>query len=301
MTEWITSLITNAGSNPLLVYALVFLGGLAASFTPCTYPVLPMTVGYVGNVAKDKQSGFLVSLVLVFGMAFTYAVVGMILVATSQQIGVLAGSGVTMYGVALFFMLMALVLLDVLPFPIPRALQKLQGGKRREDLVGAFFVGCASGLVVGPCTGPILGVVLVGVAATMEQATTTAEFVLQASLGGLKLFLFGLGQGALIVLAATFSGVLAGLPKAGTWMITLKKGFALLLLLASSLIFVHVGQATNFPNLVDLLGQAEGGTTVAPVSIGNETDPTAGEGDAVAEPDEYDSTESRFGGDEFLE
>ena len=91
----------------------------------------------------------------------------------------------------------------------------------------------------------------------------------------------GRGQGSLIFLCGTFSGLLGYLPKSGRWMVRVKKGFALLVLAGASLLFVYVGQSTDFPRLIDLLARLEA----------QEPPPT--------ELDEAPPTQE-FGGDEFL-
>jgi len=272
-----------AGS--LSVYVLVFLGGVMASFTPCTYPVLPLTVGYIGHQAGgQKGRGFVLSLALVCGLAVVYAAVGTIFAAIGMQFGAIWANGWAVFVIAWFFLLMALLLLDVFSFPVPKFLQRLQArGGRRQGLFGAFLVGGVSGLVVGPCTGPILAIVVVAVATTLQEAQGAA-FVLAALSGGAKLFLFGFGQGALILLCGTFAGLVSRLPRAGAWMVQIKKGFALLVLAGASLLFVYVGQATDFPDLTRLLAQAEGGRVQAP----------------VAQPENGTAESSGFGGDEFL-
>jgi len=282
MSEWLTQLLEHAvAAESVVVYVLIFAGGVVASFTPCTYPVLPMTVGYIGARAEGHRAkALLLSLALVLGMALVYAVGGTVLAATGQQLGTIWSNGWAMFAVACFFLLMGLFLLDALTFPMPGFLRRLQAraGKPREGLVGAFVMGGVSGLVVGPCTGPIVGVVLATVA--LDQAEGL-DFVQQAIDGGVKLFLFGLGQGALIFLCGTFSGLLGYLPKSGQWMVRVKKGFALLVLAGASLLFVYVGQSTDFPRLFDLLARLEA----------EEPPPT--------EPDEAPPTQE-FGGDEFL-
>lgn len=278
----LSTLLDNAmASGSIWVYGMVLVGGILASFTPCTYPVLPLTIGYIGSQAGDRWGkGFALSLLLVLGMALVYAMVGILFAALGLQFGSLAGNGAAVFLIALFFMIMSLFLLDAFTLPIPKFMQRLQGGTRRKGMAGAFVVGCISGLVVGPCTGPILAIVIVAVTSTLEQATGAA-YVLEILAGGLKLFLFGLGQGALILLCGSFTGLLSHLPKAGQWMVTLKKGFALLVLLGSSLLMVYVGQSTDFPLLTEYL-------------ISTDTQ------EATDTPSS-NSTPSPFGGDEFLE
>jgi len=285
MSDWLTTMLDNAvSSGSVLVYILVFAGGVVASFTPCTYPVLPLTVGYVGNAAGGKKSrGFFLSLALVFGMALAYAVVGTIFAALGMQFGAVWANGWAVFAIAWFFILMSLFLMDVFPFPAPKFLQNLRAKTgNRQGLFGAVVVGGVSGLVVGPCTGPILAIVIVAVSTTLKEASGLG-FVLQLLNGGFKLFLFGLGQGALILLCGTFAGLLAYLPKSGKWMLTVKKTFAMLVLAGASLLLIYVGQATNFPDLTRLLAETESNVTESVEELA----PAA--------------HQSEFGGDEFLE
>jgi thiol:disulfide interchange protein len=150
-------------------------------------------------------------------------------------------------------LMMGLFLLDVFQVPNLRIFSRLQEkSANRKGLAGAFMVGGVSGLIVAPCTGPILAVALGAIALTLKTVYG-AEYALQVMKGGVLLFLFGLGQGALILIAGTFAGFLYRLPRAGEWMATVKKGFALLIILTASLLFVFVGQNTDFPNLTRLL------------------------------------------------
>jgi cytochrome c biogenesis protein CcdA len=55
-----------------LAYAAAFLGGLLTSFTPCTYPILPVTVGYLGSRGGgSRMRTILVSSAFAFGMSIT--------------------------------------------------------------------------------------------------------------------------------------------------------------------------------------------------------------------------------------
>jgi thiol:disulfide interchange protein DsbD len=228
--------------------------------------VLPLTVGYIGNQSGlNRIRAFLLSLSLVCGLAVVYALMGAIVAAAGGTFGTIMGNGFVLYAIALFFLTMGLFLLDVFHLPTPRFFSRLQAGSaNRKGLLGAFVIGGVSGLIVGPCTGPILAVALGAIALTLEDARG-ADYVLQVAKGGFLLFLFGLGQGALILAAGVFTGVLSRLPRAGEWMETVKKGFAVLIILSATLLFVFVGQNTDFPSLTRLLAGPSATTAPLPV------------------------------------
>jgi cytochrome c-type biogenesis protein len=267
MIEQIQLLIEEAfRQDSLKLYFLMFGGGLFASLTPCTYPVLPLTVGYIGNqVGVSRLRVFLLSLSLVTGLALVYAILGCIVAAAGGTFGSIMGKGFVLYAIALFYLLMGLFLLDVFRFPNPKFFSRLQAkSANRKGLMGAFVIGCVSGLIVGPCTGPILAVALGAIALTLKNVNG-ADYALQVAKGGFLLFLFGFGQGALILIAGTFTGFLARLPRAGAWMETVKKGSALLIIITASLLFVFVGQNTDFPSITRLLAGPSLPTTSVPM------------------------------------
>ncbi|MHB8909432.1 MAG: cytochrome c biogenesis protein CcdA [Syntrophales bacterium] len=247
------------------LYFLMLGGGLFASVTPCTYPVLPLTVGYIGNQAgANRLRAFLLSLSLVTGLAAVYAILGAVVAAVGGTFGSIMGNGLVLYAVALYFLTMGLFLLDVFHMPTPAYVSRLHAkSANSKGMLGAFVIGGVSGLIVGPCTGPILAVALGAIALTLKTVHGV-DYALQIIKGSVLLFLFGFGQGALILLAGTFTGFILKLPRAGAWMEAVKKGFALSIILAASLMFVFVGQNTDFPSLMRLLASTEPTAVVNP-------------------------------------
>ena len=259
MIEQIQNLLVEAFRQDTVgLYFLMFGGGLFASVTPCTYPVLPLTVGYIGNQAgPNRLRAFLLSLFLVTGLATVYAVLGGIVAAVGGTFGSIMGKGWVLYAIAMYYMIMGLFLLDVFHLPTPEFFSRLHAkSANSKGILGAFVIGGVSGLIVGPCTGPILAVALGAIALTLQNVHGV-DYALQILKGGILLFLFGFGQGALILLSGSFTGFILKLPKAGTWMEVVKKGFALSIIIAASLLFVFVGQNTDFPSLTRFLASSE--------------------------------------------
>lgn len=295
MIEQIHHLLEEAlRQDSIPLYFLMFSGGLLASITPCTYPVLPLTVGYIGNQAgASRWRAFLLSLAMVTGLASVYALLGIIVAVLGGTFGSIMGNGLVLYAIAMFYLVMGLFMLDVFHFPTLTIFSSLQAKSvNHKGKLGAFIIGGVSGLIVGPCTGPILAVALGAIAMTLKNVHGV-DYFLQAAKGGILLFLFGFGQGALILLAGTFTGFLYELPKAGQWMETVKKGFAILIIVTASLLFVFVGQNTDFPSLTRLLANQESSpapvthteTAVAPASHkDNSTTPAPGTDAFVASP-----------------
>jgi thioredoxin:protein disulfide reductase len=203
----------------LLAFLLVFLGGIATSFTPCVYPMIPITISYIGGRARSRVQGFFLSLVFVLGIAVMYSVLGVIAAVTGSLFGGIMQSTPVLIGVAVVFFAMGASMLGAFDLALPSGLQsKLQGGPH-TGVLGAFFMGMITGIVASPCVGPVLVVLLAGVAA-----------IGSIPLGIAFLFTFALGLGLLFLVIGTFAGVLASLPQAGGWMDTVKHVFGVILL-----------------------------------------------------------------------
>ena len=197
----------------------VFFAGVLISFTPCIYPLLPITIAYVGaSSANSRIKGFLLSLIYVTGVSVTYAVLGLAAVLTGSIFGqfsthpvvrIIAGVVIILFGFALFT-----------GRGVRISLLKLPMFKKPGTYLSCFILGITSGLVVSPCTAPVLGSILIFVA-------TQKNFIY----GGFLLFSFAYGMGLLLILAGTFSSILANLPKSGRWMEVIMKTCAIILII----------------------------------------------------------------------
>ena len=100
----------------------------------------------------------------------------------------------------------------------------------RDRPIDTILSGPASGVVAAPCGAPAFAVVLTWVAATQAGV-----------MGFVYLFVFSFGMTALLVAVGLFSGFGAALPAAGRWMVWIKKGAAVIMLLMAQYYFVQVG------------------------------------------------------------
>ncbi len=199
------------------VFLGIFGAGLLASLTPCVYPMIPITMAIVGAKGGGKARGFLLSLVLVLGMAVTYTALGLLAASSGQAFGAFAQHPAFLIPVSLLFALFSLSLLGAFEIRLPAVLQdRLQGSGSRKGFLGAFLMGLVLGPLSAPCVAPVIGTVLLAIA-------TEGQILL----GGLQLFTFALGMGVLFVVAGTFS---ASLPRGGEWLVRLKQIMGLVVL-----------------------------------------------------------------------
>jgi thiol:disulfide interchange protein DsbD len=216
-----------------LAYAIAFLGGILVSFTPCVYPVLPVTVGYIGSrTGGSRRHAFLLSASYAVGLALTYAALGMAAGLSGSVFGEATAHPLSYLVLGNVCILFALSVFGVFRFPIPAHFAGT--GRPREKARGAggaFVVGLLSGLVVGPCTAPVLGGLLLYVGASGHPV-----------FGATLLFTFALGMGVPVVALGTFAGLLANLPKAGGWTVKVQWAFGVVLLLAGEYLLLEAGK-----------------------------------------------------------
>jgi thiol:disulfide interchange protein DsbD len=221
--------------HPGLALPVLFAGGVLTSLTPCIYPMIPVTAAIVGGqttgdgVPRRRVVGLTMAYVL--GLSLVYALLGLAAGLSGTLFGAVSSNPWMSFVVANVLVASALMMLDVLPVPLPqRLIARAAALEGRGRYAGTFGMGAASGLVAAPCGAPVMGAVLGWVATTRS-----------ALLGFLYLFAFSLGMCLLLVAVGLTAGALVRLPRAGVWMLWVKRGFALIMLGAAEYYLITMG------------------------------------------------------------
>ncbi len=205
----------------LLALGLAFVTGLVLSFSPCTYPMIPITVSIFAGQQRSIGRGFIMSLFYVGSMAVIYGVMGLVVSMVGGVFGAWLASPPVVIGIAVIFVIFSLSMFGLYELQMPMFIrQKLGTTKTSGGIGGAIVLGAVAALVVSPCVGPFVAGILLYI------ATYGSPYF-----GFLVLFIFALGLGTLFVIIGTFSSAINSLPRAGEWMEQIKKFFGFVLLL----------------------------------------------------------------------
>lgn len=205
-------------SSMLMSYLAVYIGGFLVSLTPCVYPVIPITVAYIGGGSPNRAETVIKTTVYILGMTITYTALGAIAAFTGSFFGRIQTNPWTYFILANIFILFGLSMLGVYTFYIPGIKTHGRHGGN-TGIASGLLMGIASGFVIGPCTAPVLGVVLGYVAARQNIAY-----------GMSLLFVFAIGMGTLLFFVGIFTGLMKSLPKPGKWMVLVQKIFGWIML-----------------------------------------------------------------------
>ena len=231
-----THISSQLSSSPLTALPVLFIAGVLTSLAPCIYPMIPITAAIVGgtavgNVPRARSRTLALTFTYVFGLALAYASLGLFAGLTGTLFGSVSTNPWLYFAMANLLIVAALAMLDVIPVRVPswlltRAATAGEGG----TLWGVFVMGAASGLVAAPCSAPVMAAVLTWVTATKSGV-----------LGFIYLFVFSLGMCTLLVVVGLFSGSIARLPRAGAWMVWIKRFFALIMFAVAEYYLVQMG------------------------------------------------------------
>jgi len=206
-----------ARSSLPLQLGLVFLLGLGLAFTPCVYPLIPITVGFFSQQAKDRKGGsFLLALVYVLGIAITYSSLGVAAGLTGRLFGSALQSPLVVVVIALVMLALAASMFGLWELSVPAWAMNMAG--TRQGYLGSLIMGLLVGVVAAPCVGPAVVGLLTYIGQRQDPVLGFALF-----------FALSLGLGLPYLVLGTFSGALSRMPSSGAWMIGVRKVFGVLL------------------------------------------------------------------------
>lgn len=205
---------TNTGLLALLIAG--FLAGLLLNLTPCVYPLIPITLSFFSQQAKESTGGkFALGVSYMFGIALSFGVFGAISVLVGKGFGTMFQS--PWFNLGLFGLLfgLSLSMFGVYEIRLPGFLQKQLRG--RSGTAGAFMMGSLLGVGAAPCGTALIAALAIVVA---QQGS----FPL-----GISVFTaIGLGLGLPYVFLAVAG---AQLPRSADWLTTLKRIMGLVIIL----------------------------------------------------------------------
>jgi thiol:disulfide interchange protein DsbD len=217
-------------ASPLFGLLLSLGFGILVAFTACMYPMIPILSSLIMGQG-DKITAFRsfeLSLAYTQGIALTFGAIGAGIALFGQGINIQSALQTPWVLVpsAILFIGLALSMFGFYQIQMPSAIQsrlhEMSNNQKGGSALGVFMMGVLSALIVGPCGGPVLLAVLAFAAQTQD-----------ALLGFLFLWVFGTGMGLPLLVMGSGGGAL--LPKAGTWMDTVKAtGGVIMLALAIS-------------------------------------------------------------------
>lgn len=209
---------TLAGGNTWLIIATFFGLGLLLAFTPCVFPMIPILSGIIAGQGSGitTRRAFTLSLIYVLAMSVTYTVAGVLAGMFGQNLQAMFQNPWILGSFALIFVLLALSMFGFYELQLPSRWQsRLSDTSNRQkggNYSGVAVMGFLSALIVGPCVAPPLAGALIYIGQTGD-----------AVLGGIGLFALAMGMGAPLLVIGASAGKL--LPRAGSWMNTIKAVF----------------------------------------------------------------------------
>lgn len=206
--------------GPVYAALAAMAGGFAVSLTPCVYPMVAVTVSVFGaKQAKSRSEGILLSLAFVLGIAAMLVPLGVMAGLSSTMFGAALQSRAAVIAISALFALMAASMFGAFELTLPSSLNNKLAEMGGIGYKGAFLLGWVCGLIATPCTGPVLTGILAWISISQSPA-----------LGALAMGAFSLGLGAPFFVVGAFA---VQLPKSGRWMVHVKSGLGIVLLVVA--------------------------------------------------------------------
>ena len=210
------------------IFIAGFIGGLAAFFMPCIYPMIPMTVSFFTKQSGSRAKGIRSAVIYGVSIIIIYVALGLLITLIFGASALNEAASSATFNL-LFFV--ALIIFGI-SFTLPSALvNKMDEKSNQSGFMGLFFMAFTLALVSFSCTGPIIGTLLV-------DAVSKGSY-LGPAIGMLG---FSLALAIPFTLFAIFPSWLKEMPKSGGWLNTVKV----------SLGFLEIALAFKFLSNVDL-------------------------------------------------
>ena len=217
------------------IFITGFLGGLLALFTPCVWPIIPMTVSFFLKRSKDKKKGIrdawtygasIVVIYVTLGLAIT-------LIFGASALNALSTNAVFNILFCLMLVVFAASFFGAFELTLPSKWSNAVDSKAEatSGLLSIFLMAFTLSLVSFSCTGPIIGFLLV-------QVSTTGSVVAPA----IGMLGFAIALALPVTLFALFPSWLKSMPKSGGWMNVIKV----------TLGFLELAFALKFLSVADL-------------------------------------------------
>ena len=219
----------------LYVFGMGFLGGLLALFTPCVWPIIPMTVSFFLKRTKDKKKGIRDACTYGAAIIVIYVALGLIITALfgASALNALSTNAVFNIFFCLLLVVFAASFFGAFEITLPSKWSNAVDSKAEQTtgLISIFLMAFTLSLVSFSCTGPIIGFLLV-------EVSTTGSIVGPA----IGMFGFALALALPFTLFALFPSWLKSMPKSGGWMNVIKVVLG----------FIELAFALKFLSVADL-------------------------------------------------
>lgn len=218
----VAAINSDKGDSIWMFLLIAFLAGLGGVVTPCVFPMIPMTVGFLIGGGNSKKSGIIRGLVFGLSVIVIYTLLGLIvaLFQSTSATDTIGTHWIPNLIFALLFIVFAISFLGAFEITLPGGLaNKADRQADKGGYVAAFFVALAMVIVSFSCTGPFVGSIL--------AAAVVGGVALKPILG---MAVFGLAFSLPFVIFSFFPSVMKKLPKSGGWLNIVKIVFAFVLL-----------------------------------------------------------------------
>lgn len=228
---------TAQAANQSWIYIFIagFLGGLIALFTPCVWPIIPMTVSFFLKRSKDKKKGIKDAWTYGISIVVIYVTLGLAITLIFGASALNSLSTNAIFNILFFLMLVifAASFFGAFEITLPSKWSNAVDSKAEQTsgLISIFLMAFTLSLVSFSCTGPIIGFLLV-------ELGTTGNIVAPA----IGMFGFALALALPFTLFAMFPTWLKSMPKSGGWMNVIKV----------TLGFLELAFALKFLSVADL-------------------------------------------------